>query len=96
MGETQNQRFQLSFHASRKVDFQGSRVTSDPSAKASGRQADGGLILVRELEEGLGFGELILPVVSCFHRSASMKGAAGSRVFSWLLFCVAERAAPLS
>ena len=27
----------------------GSRVPSDPSAKASGRQADGGLILVREL-----------------------------------------------
>jgi len=31
-----------------KVDFQGSRVTSD-----------GGLILVRELDERLGFGELI-------------------------------------
>ena len=48
MGETQNQPFQLSFHASLKVDFQGSRVTSD-----------GGLILVRELDERLGFGELI-------------------------------------
>jgi hypothetical protein len=48
MGETQNRAFQLSFNASLKVDFQGSRVTSD-----------GGLILVRELDERLGFGELI-------------------------------------
>ena len=48
MGERQNQAFQLSFNASLKVDFQGSRVTSD-----------GGLILVRELDERLGFGELI-------------------------------------
>ena len=44
MGEIQNQLFQLSFNASLK----GSRVTSD-----------GGLILVRELDERLGFGELI-------------------------------------
>ena len=42
MGETQNRPFQLSFNASLKVDFQGSRVTSD-----------GGLILVRELDERL-------------------------------------------
>jgi hypothetical protein len=48
VGERQNQPFQLSFNASLKVDFQGSRVTSD-----------GGLILVRELDERLGFGELI-------------------------------------
>jgi hypothetical protein len=48
MGEKQNQPFQLSFNISLKVDFQGSRVTSN-----------GGLILVRELDEGLGFGELI-------------------------------------
>src|SRR6267143_6885232 len=48
MGEKQNQPFQLSFNASLRVDFQGSRVTSD-----------GGLILVRELDERLGFGELI-------------------------------------
>ncbi len=48
MGEKQNEPFQLSFNASLKVDFQGSRVTSD-----------GGLILVRELDERLGFGELI-------------------------------------
>jgi hypothetical protein len=37
VGEKQNQPFQLSFNSSLKVDFQGSRVTSD-----------GGLILVRE------------------------------------------------
>ena len=48
MGENQNGPFQLSFNASLKVDFQGSRVTSD-----------GGLILVRELDERLGLGELI-------------------------------------
>jgi hypothetical protein len=48
MGKKQNQPFQLSFNASLKIDFQGSRVTSD-----------GGLILVRELDERLGFGDLI-------------------------------------
>ena len=48
MGEKQNQHFQLSFNASLKVDFQGSRVTSD-----------GGLVLVRELDERLGLSELI-------------------------------------
>ena len=48
MGEKQNQPFQLSFNASLKVDFQGSRLTSD-----------GGLMVVRELDERLGFGELI-------------------------------------
>ena len=48
MGEAQNRPFQLSFNSSLKVDFQGSRVTSD-----------GGLLLVRELDERLGFGELI-------------------------------------
>jgi len=36
VGEQQNQPFQLSFNPSLKVDFQGSRVTSD-----------GGLLLVR-------------------------------------------------
>ena len=40
MGETRNQPLQLSFNASLKIDFQGSRVTSD-----------GGLVLVRELDE---------------------------------------------
>jgi hypothetical protein len=48
MGEIQNQPFQLSFNTSLKVDLQGSRVTSD-----------GGLILVRELDKRLGFGELV-------------------------------------
>ena len=48
MGEKQNQPFQLLFNASLKVDFQGSRVTSD-----------GGLILIRELDERLGLEKLI-------------------------------------
>src|SRR5216683_2932288 len=48
VGETQHRPFQLSFNSSLKVDFQGSRVTSH-----------GGLVLVRELDERLGFGELI-------------------------------------
>jgi len=48
VGDKQNHPFQLSFNASLKVDFQGSRVTSD-----------GGLVLVRELDERLDFGELI-------------------------------------
>jgi hypothetical protein len=43
-----NQPFQLSFNASLKIDFQGSRVSSD-----------GDVILVRELDERLGLGELI-------------------------------------
>jgi hypothetical protein len=48
MGDKQNQLFQLSFDPSLKVNFQGWQVTSD-----------GGLILVRELNERLGCGELI-------------------------------------
>lgn len=48
MGEIQDQPFQLSFNPSLRVDFQGSRVTSD-----------GGLVLVRELDERLGFSDLI-------------------------------------
>ena len=48
VGERQNRPFHLSFNSSLKVDFQGSAVTSD-----------GGLVLVRELDERLGFGELI-------------------------------------
>ena len=48
MGEQQNQPFQLSFNPSLKVDFQGSRVTSD-----------GGLLLVRKLDERLGLSQLI-------------------------------------
>ena len=48
MGESQKQVFQLSFNRFLRVAFQGSRVTSN-----------GGLILVRELDERLGFGELV-------------------------------------
>jgi len=48
VGERQEQPFQLSFNGSLRVDFQGARVTSD-----------GGLLLVSELDERLGFGELI-------------------------------------
>jgi Transposase DDE domain group 1 len=48
VGEQQNQPFQLSFNPSLKVDFQGLRVTSD-----------GGLLLVRELDERLGLSQLI-------------------------------------
>jgi hypothetical protein len=48
VGENQNPSFQLSFNPSLRVDFQGSRVTSD-----------GGLVLVRELDERLGFSDLI-------------------------------------
>jgi len=48
VGETQKQPFELSFNSRLRVDFQGARVTSD-----------GGLLLVRELDERLGFGELI-------------------------------------
>jgi hypothetical protein len=48
MGEGQKQGFQLSFNRFLRVGIQGSRVTSN-----------GGLILVRELDEHLGFSELI-------------------------------------
>jgi hypothetical protein len=48
VGESQNQPFQLSFNRFLRVDFQGSRVTSD-----------GGLLLVRELDERLGLTVLI-------------------------------------
>ena len=48
MGAKHREPCQLSFNGSLRVDFQGSRVTSD-----------GGLILVRQLDERLGFSELI-------------------------------------
>jgi Transposase DDE domain group 1 len=48
VGETPNHPFQLSFNPALKVEFQGSRVTSDS-----------GLVLVRELDERLGFSDLI-------------------------------------
>ncbi len=60
MGEKPNQPFQLSFNAALKVEFQGSRVTSD-----------GGLILVRELDERLGFSALIAQ-----HLTYSWRGSA--------------------
>ena len=48
MGEAKNSLFPLSFSRFLRVWFQGPRVTSN-----------GGLILVREMDERLGFGELI-------------------------------------
>jgi hypothetical protein len=75
MGERQNGPFQLSFNSSLKVDFQGSRVTSD-----------GGLILVRELDERLGFGDLIA------HTSPT-HGAGGTRSFRWRTCCASPSTA---
>ena len=48
MGEKPTKPFQLGFNGFLKVAFQGSRVTSD-----------GGLILVRELDDHLGMSQLI-------------------------------------
>jgi hypothetical protein len=48
VGDKQTGSFQFCFNGFLKVDFQGSRVTSD-----------GGLILVRELDEHLGLSQLI-------------------------------------
>src|SRR5271155_5070649 len=48
VGERQTRPFQLFFNSSLKVDFQGAGVSSD-----------GGLILVRELDERLGLSVLI-------------------------------------
>jgi DDE family transposase len=48
VGEAEKRPFQLSFNSSLRVEFQGARVTSD-----------GGLILVRELDERLGLSELV-------------------------------------
>jgi hypothetical protein len=48
MGEIQNQAFQVSFNSSLKIDFKGSRITSDA-----------GLLVVRELDERLGLSQLI-------------------------------------
>jgi hypothetical protein len=46
VGETEKRPFQRSFNSCLRVEFQGARVT-----------AYGGLILVRELDERLGFGD---------------------------------------
>src|ERR1700680_2321916 len=48
VGETEQRPFQLSFNSSLRVDFQGARVTSD-----------GGLLVVRELDERLRLSELV-------------------------------------
>jgi hypothetical protein len=50
-GERQNGPVQLTFNGSLRVDFQGSRVTSD-----------GVLILVREFDERLVFSDLIVQI----------------------------------
>ena len=65
MGEEQNQPFQPLFNASLKVDFQGSRVTSD-----------GGLILVREFDERLGLEKLML-AEGHLHQRLFWRDAAG-------------------
>jgi hypothetical protein len=62
MGEEQNRPLQLSFNPSLKVDFQGSRVTSG-----------GGLVLVRELDERLGFDDLIEQHLTDSRRGKNMQ-----------------------
>jgi len=62
VGEKQNQSFQLSFNPSLRIDFQGSRVTSD-----------GGLLLVRELDERLGLSALILENIMDGRRGKNMQ-----------------------
>jgi len=69
VGESQNQPFQLSCNASLKVDSQGSRVTSGA-----------GLILVRELDDRLGFSEIIVTrrlFGSMLQRIAALPSPAG-------------------
>jgi hypothetical protein len=48
MGEKQKRPIQVSFNSSLKIDFRGSRITTDA-----------GLLLVRELDERLGLSQLI-------------------------------------
>jgi hypothetical protein len=69
VGETQKRPFQLSFNSSLKIEFQGSRVTSE-----------GGLVLVRELDERLGFGELVDRHLSDFRRGKNIQIASGRPV----------------
>ena len=62
MSDKDREPFQLSFNGFLKVDFQGSRVTSD-----------GGLLLVRELDERLGLGKLIDEHLSDTRRGENKK-----------------------
>jgi hypothetical protein len=57
MGEQHHGPFQLSFNSALRIDFQGSRVTSD-----------GGLLVVRALDARLGLGDLIAQHLTDFHR----------------------------
>jgi hypothetical protein len=67
--------FQLSFNTSLKVNFRGSRVTSD-----------GGLVLVRELDERLGLSELMDR-----HLSDSRRGKNILSAHPWLLISRYQR-----
>jgi hypothetical protein len=62
VGETEEQPFQLSLNSSLRVDFPGARVSSD-----------GGLILVRELDERLGLSEFIRRHLSDSHRGKNIQ-----------------------
>jgi Transposase DDE domain group 1 len=62
VGDKQNQPFQLSFNASPKIDFQGSRIMSDD-----------GLIVVRQLVERLGLGDLIVHHLTDSRRGKNMQ-----------------------
>jgi Transposase DDE domain group 1 len=57
MGEQHHGPFQLSFNSALRIDFQGSRVTSD-----------GGLLVVRALDARLGLGDLIAQHLTDFRR----------------------------
>jgi len=65
MGEKENQPFQLSFNHRLKVDFRGSRIRRRRPGQVT---SDGGLMLVRELEERLGFSQLIQRYLTDFRR----------------------------
>ncbi len=62
MGDKEHKAFQLTFNRFLKVDFQGSRVTSDA-----------GLLLVRELDERLGLGKLIEEYLGDSRQGANKK-----------------------
>ena len=62
MGEKEHEPFQFTFNGFLKVDFQGSRVTSDA-----------GLVLVRELDERLGLAKFIAEHLSDSRRGLNMQ-----------------------